>query len=64
MSTYQCCFLDENENIVRTEDLRACDELEAHREAMTLMMRVGRFSGYELRAEGRKIEVYKPVKQN
>ena len=29
----------------------------------TLMTRVGRFFGYELWAEGRKVEVYRPVKE-
>ena len=57
MPTYECCFLDENEQTVRTETFRADDDRAAHREAMTGMMRVGRFSGFELWAEGRKVEV-------
>jgi hypothetical protein len=57
MPTYQCCFLDENEHTLRTEAFRAYDDLDAHREAMTRMTRVGRFSGYELPVEGRKVEV-------
>ena len=48
MPPYECCFLGENNQSVRTEVLGADDELEARREAMKLMMRVGRFSGYEL----------------
>jgi hypothetical protein len=62
MPTYQCCFLGENGQTVRTEVLGARDELDAHREAMTRMMRVGRFSGYELWAEGRIIAEHRKVK--
>jgi hypothetical protein len=64
MPPYECCFLGENGQTVRTEVLRTNDELEAHREAMNLMMRVGRFSGYELWAEGRLIAEYRPVKES
>jgi hypothetical protein len=63
MPIYQCCFLDENEEIVQTQVLGSRDERDARREVMTLMMRVGRFSGYELWGEGRKIAEYKPVKE-
>jgi hypothetical protein len=63
MPTYQCFFLEENEKAVRTEVLGARDDVSAHREARTLMTRVGRFFGYELWAEGRKVEVYRPVKE-
>jgi hypothetical protein len=63
MPTYQCCFLDENEETVRTEVLGARDDVSARREARPLMTRVGRFFGYELWAEGRKVEVYRPVKE-
>ena len=48
MPTFRCCFFDENEEIVQTQVLGSRDELDARREAVTLMMRVGRFSGYEL----------------
>ena len=64
MATYQCCFLGEDNQAVRTQILDAHDELGAHREAMNLMMRVGRFSGYELWAEGRIIAEYRPVKES
>jgi hypothetical protein len=60
---YQCCFLDENEKTVRTQVLGARDYADAHREAMTLMTRVGRFSGFELWAEGRKVDEYRLVKE-
>ena len=64
MTTYQCCFLGEDDQPLRTQILGAQDEVEARREAMTLMMRVGRFSGYELWAEGRLIAEYRPVKES
>jgi hypothetical protein len=64
MPTYQCCFLDANEQTVRTEVLRSRDEVDAHREAVTLMMRVGGFAGYELWAEGRKIAEHRPIEES
>jgi hypothetical protein len=64
MPTYECCFLGEDNQAVRTQILDAHDELEARREAMNLMMRVGRFSGYELWAQGRLIAEYRPVKES
>ena len=64
MPPYECCFLGENGQTVRTEVLGARDELEARREATKLMMRVGRFSGYELWAQGRLIAEYRPVKES
>jgi hypothetical protein len=64
MPTYQCSFLGENNKTVRTEVLRAFDDLDARREARILMARVGRFSGYELRSEGRQVEVYRSVKES
>ncbi len=63
MPTYECCFLGENEQTLRTETFRAHDDRDAHREVMTRLTRVGRFSGYELSAEGRTVEVYKPIKE-
>ena len=62
MHIFQCCFLDENEKTVRTEVLGARDYADARREARCIMTRVGRFSGYELWAEGRKVDEYRPVK--
>ena len=64
MPKYQCCFLDESQKTVRTEVLAASDDFDARREAMTLLMRVGRFSGYELWNEGRKVERYQPAKES
>lgn len=63
MPTYECCFLDENDQTVRTEVFRAFSDLDARREAMTRMMRVGGFSSYELRVEGRKVVINRPVKE-
>jgi hypothetical protein len=63
MPKYQCHFLDENDRVVRVQNLGSCDdEREAHREAMILIARVGHFTGCELWENGRKVEVYKPVK--
>jgi hypothetical protein len=64
MPTYECCFLGEDNQPVRTQILDAHDELGARREAMNLMMRVGRFSGYELWVEGQIIAEYRPVKES
>jgi hypothetical protein len=63
MPSYECCFFDRERKIVRSEVLRASGDLEAHREIMARMMRVGRFSGYELRCEGRKVEAYGSLNQ-
>jgi hypothetical protein len=62
MSRYECCFLDENDKVVRIEVLGSCDDGDAHREAMTLMAKIGRFSGFELWDDGRKVDVYRPIK--
>ena len=61
MPAYECRFLDENGHPLRTEVFRATDNRDAHREAMTRFTRIGRFSGYELWAEGRKVEEYRPI---
>ena len=63
MPTYQCDFLGEDNQPVRPQLLGAHDELEARQEAINLMMRVGRFSGYELWTEGRLIAEYRPIKE-
>lgn len=63
MPIYQCEFLDENERVVRVENLGSCDDdNDAHRQAMTLLAKVGHFTGYELWQAGRKVDVYKSVK--
>jgi hypothetical protein len=63
MPTYECCFLDKNDQTVRTEVFRAFSDLDARREVMTRMMRVGGFSSYELWVEGRKVVIDRPVKE-
>jgi hypothetical protein len=64
MPRYQCRFLDENEKVVRIEVLGYCDDGDAHREAMTLMARIGHFSGFELWDDGRKVGEYKPASRD
>jgi len=64
MPTYQCDFLGEDNQPLKTQLLGARDELEARREAMNLMMRVGGFSGYELWSGGRRIAAYRPIKDS
>lgn len=60
MASYQCCFLDESGKRIRYAELRAGHDEEAHREAMGLLVRTGRFAGFELWSVDRRIEVYKP----
>ena len=43
MPSYQCCSLDESGNPVRYAELRSSNDDDAHREAMALLMRSGRF---------------------
>ena len=63
MPRYQCHFTDGSKRVVRVENLGSCDDdSDAHREAMTLLAKVGHFSGYELWEDGRKVDVYGPVK--
>jgi hypothetical protein len=62
MARYQCWFLDEDERVVRIEVLGSCNDPDAHREAMTLMMRIGHFSGFELWEDERKVAAYNPAK--
>lgn len=65
MPQYQCHFLDENEKVVRVENLGSCDDdSHAHREARTLLAKVGHFSGYELWEHDRLVDVCKPVKHD
>jgi len=46
--TYHCHFLDDKATVVRMESFVASNDLDARREAMILMTRIGRFCGYEL----------------
>jgi hypothetical protein len=61
MPTFHCHLLDLSGVVVRTEVLRASDEHDAHRDAMSLVMKIGRFAGYELWENGRRLAGYKPV---
>ena len=61
MPSYQCCFLDESGNPIRYAELRSGNDEDAHREAMALLMRTGRFAGFELWYADLRIEVYKPL---
>jgi hypothetical protein len=62
MRAYECCFLDQGGNPVRFASLQSRNDEEAHREAMALLIRSGRFAGFELWYADLRIEVYKPVK--
>jgi hypothetical protein len=58
---YRCCFLNEDDQVVRVEELNSYDDRGAHRDAMSLMAKIGRFSGYILWSDGRKVDEYRPV---
>ena len=60
MPMYQCCFLDATGSPVRTQALGSSDDRDAHREAMSLLVRTGRFSGFELWSGDLRIEIYQP----
>jgi hypothetical protein len=56
---YRCCFLNEDDQVVRVEELNSSDDLEAHFDAMSLTAKSGGFSGYELWRDGRKVDEVK-----
>jgi hypothetical protein len=58
---YRCCFLNEDDQVVRVEELNSYDDHDAHRAAMSLMVKIGRFSGYVLWLDGRKVGEYRPA---
>jgi hypothetical protein len=62
MSRYRCFFLNQDGQVARVEELNSYDDGDAHRDAMSLLTRTGRFSGYELWRDGRKVDEYKPIK--
>lgn len=64
MPMYQCCFLNSSGSAVRTQALGSSDDGDAHREALALLMRTGRFSGFELWSGDMRIEIYQPGLQN
>jgi hypothetical protein len=59
MARYRCCFLNEDGQVARVEELAGYDDGEAHRDATSLLVRTGQFSGYELWRDGRKVEVHR-----
>jgi hypothetical protein len=61
MARYRCCFLNEDGQVARVEELAGYDDREAHRDATSLLVRTGQFSGYELWRDGRKVEAYRRV---
>ena len=61
MPKYQCRLFNENEALVRVEELSSGNDFEARSEAKKLMIRTGKFRGYELWHQGRKIEDYRPA---
>ena len=60
MPAYQCCFLDQGGNPVRFASLQSGNDHDAHREALGLLIRTGRFAGFELSNADLRIEVYRP----
>jgi hypothetical protein len=58
---YRCCFLNEEDQVVRVEEITGYDDGDARRGATSLLMRTGQFSGYELWRDGRKVDEYRPV---
>jgi hypothetical protein len=56
---YRCCFLNEDDQVVKVEELNSSDDLEAHFDAMSLTAKNGGFSGYELWRDGRKVDEVK-----
>jgi hypothetical protein len=49
-------LLNEEGQIARLEELNSYDDGDARREPMLLLAKTGRFSGYELWREGRKVD--------
>jgi hypothetical protein len=59
---YRCCSFNEDDEVVRIEELASYDEDDARREAIFLLAKSGRFSGYELWRDGRKVDEYRPIR--
>jgi hypothetical protein len=59
MARYRSCFLNQDGQVARVEELAGYDDREARRDATSLLVRTGQFSGYELWRDGRKVEAYR-----
>lgn len=62
MPRFRCCFLNDDAQVLRVEEFNCQDDRDASRSAASLMVKIGRFSGYELWREGRKVDDYRPAK--
>ena len=60
MPLYQCHFFNQEEQVVRVITLGSSDDRDARREARILMVRTGRFAGYEVVENGRRVDIYHP----
>jgi len=56
---YRCLFLDKDSQVVRIEEFVSYDDDEARREAMFFLAKNGRFAGYELWRDSRKVDEFK-----
>ena len=61
MPTYRCCFVDEDDHVVRTENFRVAMTVTRIVKLCSFCRRVGRFSAYELWQDGRKVGEQRPV---
>jgi hypothetical protein len=64
MARCRCCFLDERHVVVSIEELESFDDPDARRDVMALLARTGRFFGYELSRNGRKVDERTSVKRD
>jgi hypothetical protein len=56
---YRCLFLDKDGQVVRIDEFVSYDDDEARREAMFFLAKSGRFAGYELWRDSRKVDEFK-----
>src|ERR1700730_6188166 len=56
---YGSRFINEEDQVVKVEELNSSDDREAHFDARSLMAKTERFSGYELWRDGRKVDEFK-----
>jgi hypothetical protein len=60
MPLYRCFLLREDGQVGTIEDLNCYDDGEASRDASHLLN--GKYSGFELWRDGRKVDEFRPVK--